>query len=472
MNNPDTVLKAPVSVLIVDDEPEVVEYLCETFADTGYRIHSETDPQKALLSIAGEPYDLVITDLQMPGISGLDIIQMVRKTERDTEVIVITGYASIDSAIESIHYGVYDYLQKPFSVDQIFATVNRALEKQQMRRENLRLQRENQRMLSDITLLNEISGILYQITDFEQATRMVLDTLGEALDIRKAALMVDDHRDGIFRVAASRGLGEPFTALFNFSGRQRINGLLLPRNSNLAIDLPDGEFALGGRRIKAPKGVRHLWLLPVQYLDQVVGYLAVFLTVDAGRNTHPRLEGLLKILGNQVGPVLYNHRALGAGGSGASLHFYQEICEKLDEARALSSQISFSLLRIGIRDLPDIQTLTNEILPTCKDLLVNILDREHQLIWQSWDQALLILPGADLFTTERLCFEIRRQLERMEVHNGKPAGVTLRYASECYPQFHGDAAALTGSLWRKLFVELEKPVGQPVEESHSEKISL
>ena len=111
--------KTVYSVLIVDDDPEVGEFMLGCVQRLGHDVDWSSHPYDALELVARKEYDLVVTDLKMPDMDGLTLLKRIKNLNDDTEVIVITGYGSIENALDCINAGAVDYLIKPFSVEQI-----------------------------------------------------------------------------------------------------------------------------------------------------------------------------------------------------------------------------------------------------------------------------------------------------------------------------------------------------------------
>lgn len=133
----------PLRVLIVDDEPEVRELLAEYFAEVGYDVSTSPDGTAAVDELTANPtkYQLVISDLQMPGMDGLGVLEAAKKANPSIAVIIVTGYASVDSAVRAVRMGAYDYLTKPFTLGQIEVIVRRAAERLALETENRQLAR-------------------------------------------------------------------------------------------------------------------------------------------------------------------------------------------------------------------------------------------------------------------------------------------------------------------------------------------
>lgn len=114
-------------VLIVDDEQPIRELLSRTLLLADYEVHEAPDGRAAIERLRLAPYDLLITDLKMPGIDGLAVIREARRLRGDLPIIIVTGYSTEESAIEAVNLGVSGYLTKPFRVPKVLAAAAKAL---------------------------------------------------------------------------------------------------------------------------------------------------------------------------------------------------------------------------------------------------------------------------------------------------------------------------------------------------------
>jgi two-component system response regulator AtoC len=131
----------PLTVLVIDDEPDVRDVLVEYFRECGHDVSSAADGTEAVAEITRHPtkYGIIISDLQMPGVDGLGVLRAAKAANPAATVIIVTGYASVDSAVRAVRLGAYDYLTKPFTLGQIEVIVNRAAERRALEAENLAL---------------------------------------------------------------------------------------------------------------------------------------------------------------------------------------------------------------------------------------------------------------------------------------------------------------------------------------------
>ena len=114
-----TEANSPVSILVVDDEPNVLSTIQAILQHEGYVVDACGDGAAALRAIRERHYDLVLTDLKMPGVDGLAVLAEVRRQAPETVTVMMTGYGSIDSALEAIQLGAYEYLLKPTEVPEL-----------------------------------------------------------------------------------------------------------------------------------------------------------------------------------------------------------------------------------------------------------------------------------------------------------------------------------------------------------------
>lgn len=131
------------TLLIVDDEPSILKTLGDFLGDEGFVIQTAPNGYEALKSIEAEAPDLVLLDIWMPGIDGIDTLKEIRKKEPHLPVIMITGHGTIDTAVNATKCGAFDFIEKPLSIDKILITVHNALSFRQLEEENRYLKKKN-----------------------------------------------------------------------------------------------------------------------------------------------------------------------------------------------------------------------------------------------------------------------------------------------------------------------------------------
>ncbi|MCB2218363.1 sigma-54-dependent transcriptional regulator [Desulfofustis glycolicus] len=130
------------TILVVDDEPNYLIVLSELLRDEGFEVYTAPDGREALAVVRDVDLDLVVTDMQMPGMDGMALLEEIKDFNKDLPVVIITAYAEIDKAVAAMQAGAYSYLAKPFSNDELIVTINNAVSHYSLIRENTRLRRE------------------------------------------------------------------------------------------------------------------------------------------------------------------------------------------------------------------------------------------------------------------------------------------------------------------------------------------
>lgn len=161
------------SILFIDDDPKAGELMLRFSEDADYTCHVFQDPRQGLQHFQQQHADLVISDLRMPGMTGMELLNAVREIDKDVPFIIITGYAEVDNAIEALRLGATDFIKKPFDMDELRIQVERTLEHRALLQENRLLRRQ---------LQDEKQR--YGMVGQSQAMQSVYATIDKIADIR------------------------------------------------------------------------------------------------------------------------------------------------------------------------------------------------------------------------------------------------------------------------------------------------
>ena len=121
---------AKAKIIIVDDDPEALETLSDVLEDEGHKILSANSGKEAIAEVIEEKPQVILLDIKMPDMDGIEVLRRIKKIDKDIPVIMITAYGSMGSVIEAMRLGAYDYLNKPFDLDKMKILIKRALETQ------------------------------------------------------------------------------------------------------------------------------------------------------------------------------------------------------------------------------------------------------------------------------------------------------------------------------------------------------
>jgi len=159
------------SILIVDDELSVRQSLKHWFLEDGFDVETAEDGQDALEKMNSGPYDIILVDIKMPGMDGITLQKRIKEIDKDVIVIIITAYASVDTAVDALKHGAFDYVTKPIDPDDLSHLIRNALKQKELSEENVRL-KEN---ISEMSMRDQIIG---QSTEMKRVFDMIDQVAG------------------------------------------------------------------------------------------------------------------------------------------------------------------------------------------------------------------------------------------------------------------------------------------------------
>lgn len=247
----------PGHILIVDDERDIRQLLREMLTLEGHEVTEATNGSEALSRLRDASFDLVLTDVRMPNLSGMELLRRVREVSPSTEVVVATAYAELDTAIECMRAGAFDLLRKPFNLQELFSCVARALEK---------------RRFNVSTDLVRLSQALFEQNAIEQLPRAIVDSVRSFMAADAVLLALPDT-DGKLQVAHAHGMSSEQEAALGLSLGERMMRML-PRDQTPAVLGP-----LGGdwrfKDFQALPPALSVCVLPLTARDRMLGMLVV-----------------------------------------------------------------------------------------------------------------------------------------------------------------------------------------------------
>ena len=194
-------MPSPVHILVVDDDEITCSLLEEVLAKEGYRVEKALNGSEAIAKGSQKGYEVVLTDIRMAGVNGMEVLHSYRKKSPETIVIMMTAFGSIETAIEAIKEGAYDYVSKPFKLDEIKLTIRRALEQKRLTEENLLYRQE---LISKYKLEN--------IVGRTPAMLQVYKTIARVADTRSTVLLAGESGTGKELVARAIHFNSPRSA--------------------------------------------------------------------------------------------------------------------------------------------------------------------------------------------------------------------------------------------------------------------
>lgn len=230
--------------LVVDDEKGIRDGSERILTRLGFDVLTASRGEEALEMLENENTSIVLLDLKMPGMDGMEVLSRIRKLDDTILVIVITGYATLETAIEAMKQGAYDFIPKPFEPDQLRIIVNRASEKIRLTREAQKLEEEKKRTLSDLD--TEKSRIRTIIESLPNGV-LVTNAMGKVVLMNPAFRQLLDLDPGL----------HPGDSIEKYVPDKGLCELILEISKGKHVDyddIPDYEFALSSRKYFLAKG--------------------------------------------------------------------------------------------------------------------------------------------------------------------------------------------------------------------------
>ncbi len=233
-------------ILIVDDEEEVRDLLAKVLERNGYQVTVMSNGGSALAFLEDEPVDLVLTDVRMPGIDGMEALRSIKELRPETVVIILTGFGSIDQAVQAVKDGAYDYINKPFKIDEMLLTIQKALDDRRLHHEVTTLRQEVRTryhfasLIGKSRAMQEVFALIEQVAG-SRSTVMIYGESGTGKELVAKAVHSNSPRaDKPFVEIDCAGFAEAQLAseLFGYE-RGVVAGTSKPLTGKL-------EFAAGG----------------------------------------------------------------------------------------------------------------------------------------------------------------------------------------------------------------------------------
>lgn len=268
-------------IILVDDEQRMCDSLSALLVNEGYQVEAFQSSSRAAQAIRNKKVDLVITDIKMPELDGLKLLQIVKEVDEDIPVILMTGYASLDSAVEAISLGAYDYLMKPVEFPQLELAIKRAMEKRRSDLSRLRLLEELKisnlilhRRINELNALYEAGKSIGSTANLKELLRQIVALASQVTEARVGSIMLLDAREEYLTIEAAIGLEEKIVETTRLPIGASIAGFVAKNGEPLIV--VDVEREERFKRINKEKyGAASLLCAPLIIKNKVIGVINV-----------------------------------------------------------------------------------------------------------------------------------------------------------------------------------------------------
>jgi response regulator RpfG family c-di-GMP phosphodiesterase len=317
---PDGGREAPGRILVIDDDASIRRFLVDALTEAGHSVAMAESGERGIEVFRAQPCDIVLTDVRMPGMSGLQVLKAIKELGTSAEVIVITAHASLDTALQALHAGAYDLITKPLpEIGTLYRVVDRALEKRRLGQENLMLVGSLQSRNLELT---ETVARLAAVNEIGKATTGVLDTnelydslvrlVAQHLKARRVSVLVSGADTDTMTLVASVGIPEEEGVKRTLRVGEGIAGRVAATQSPLLVqDIEKTNLKslrTGGRYATASFMITPLTVsYPIRYQRKRVGVINVSDKHSGEPFTEQDLE-FLSTLASQMAVAIENAR--------------------------------------------------------------------------------------------------------------------------------------------------------------------
>jgi response regulator RpfG family c-di-GMP phosphodiesterase len=294
--------KDAARILVVDDERVIREILAEFLTLEGFSVNTVEDGEKALTELRLHPYDLLITDLKMPRLSGLQLLEKIESERLGVLTVLMTGFGTVETAIEAMKKGAYDYLLKPFKVEEVIHVVERALFRQRLQAENIRLR--------EALTIYRVSEAIALSPDIDKILDVVLHAATDEVKADVATLHLLDQKTGAFEERV-RIVSADTPAARRGSVPSPAFGVLAEQfSSGVPIVAHGGKASRFFTESQLPAELTSFVAVPLQVHGATIGVLNVF-SFTAGKKFDEGHRKMLAVLASRAASAIDNARLYG-----------------------------------------------------------------------------------------------------------------------------------------------------------------
>lgn len=280
-------------ILVVDDDPDITALCEKALAAQGYEVTGAVSGEVALEQLREEAFDAALIDLVLPGVGGMEVVAAAREADPTAVVVIITGFASLDSAIEAVRHGAFDYVRKPFDVAQLVDTVARGLEGRDLFRRNQRLlaeldqanrqMRQDQRTLQErvrelqrpLDTLVELARRLCRVHSVPAILHQLLETATTLTGVRAGVIFQIDTTLKQLRAIVCRGIDPGELGSEQLGLGQGVLGTVAASGAREVVNnlLSDPAMA---EDVLVYAGMQRVLAYPLVAAGQTLGVMALF----------------------------------------------------------------------------------------------------------------------------------------------------------------------------------------------------
>jgi DNA-binding response OmpR family regulator len=257
--------KPKASILVIDDEQIVHESVQRILEDEGYVVDGALRVDRALELIGQKSYDLVLCDLMMPDRSGMEAVEAVARDHPATGVVMFTGFATVDSAVQSMKLGALDYLPKPFTPEELIGVIKQGLEKVRKVRRDMEIEQT----------YTEAEQAMRSSLDLKEVLGLVVSSVTRLFKLKGAQVILYRKKDQVLEVAASHGLSDQYVRKGTLDSSKSIPAVFTSGTS-VQIEEADFDSSLHYPDEARKEGIASIISVPLKIDDMIIGFMRIY----------------------------------------------------------------------------------------------------------------------------------------------------------------------------------------------------
>lgn len=288
--------KPKATILVIDDEQIIHESVRRILEEEGYMIEGAMRVDQALDLLSKQSYDIVLTDLMMPERNGMEAVDAVARDHPNTGVVVFTGFATVDSAVESMKLGALDYLPKPFTPEELLEVTARALEKVRKKRHDEEIER----------LYTDAEKAIKSSLDLQEVLRLICTSVVSLFKAKGASVLIHKKKDQTLEIASHYGLSDEYVQKGALDSQKSVSEIFQSEQPVL-IEEADFDSNLHYPEKARTEGIASILSIPLKLDKTILGVLRIY---SAEKRTFDEEEmGLLMKFAHQGVRALENAMA-------------------------------------------------------------------------------------------------------------------------------------------------------------------
>jgi len=258
-------MKKKGKILVLDDEQIVLDGVSRILEAEDYEVQAVTKASEALDTLKRGGLDVFLTDMKMPGMDQLQAMKSVSEIDPDLSVIMFSGYATVDSAVQAMRLGAADYMEKPFTPDRLADIVNKSIADRKARYE--KRHRED--------AFEELKKVIFSTLNLREVLNLIVKGVVEIMKVKGSTLSLVDKRHGQLRIAAHDGLSGEYVNKGHLDASKSI-GETIMNGKSVLIDDVAGDSRIQYPREALREGVKSILSVPLIVRNDVIGTLRAY----------------------------------------------------------------------------------------------------------------------------------------------------------------------------------------------------